>query len=86
MKTFELKNGVIQEASPDSARYIAKISDGGYATDAGGFWASITAIDGYRCISGKIKSPDIYYKILQAYLNNEQVAITEIDMPYEPGI
>lgn len=74
IKAFELKNGVIQETVNSQLCHRAKVIDGGYSSDEG-FWASIETIDGQNGIHGRIKNPQVYDKILKAYLSKEDVAI-----------
>ena len=75
MKIFEVKNGIIQEASDSPSFHDATVIDGGFSSCEGGFWASIQAIDG-RGVSGKIKDPEVYDSILQAYLSKEVVRLS----------
>lgn len=72
MKIFEVKNGIIQKAADNPSFQDGLVIEGGYASCEGGFWALIKSIDG-RGISGKIKDPEVYDSILQAYLSKELV-------------
>jgi hypothetical protein len=74
MQIFEILGCVIHDTDKTSGYHNCKIVDGGYNID-GGFYAHILPHYGDHEFEFRIENPEIYDRILRAYLKNETIGV-----------